>query len=267
MLRSFHFLLKYIWKFNKMYFVYVSFLQIFSALMPLLSTVMSKYIIDELVGQRRVNMLVTLVGILVGYNLIGGCVITFLRGRAGTSKGVVFKKFQTYMAEKLSLCDLEQLENPEFLDIKEKAQRFLYANGQGFGVALDSAINIIGKIFVFAGLIAILSTLNIFVVLLFIALVVLNSFIDSKVRAGYVKWDMEKAPIERRTSYFMTLNEDFSYGKKSGCTISKTSSFPEFPSIWISLIIFTGNRIGRQEKHSISAKGRRLSVKGFPTAI
>ena len=118
------------------------------------------------------------------------------------------------MAEKLSLCDLEQLENPEFLDAKEKAQQFLYANGQGFGVALDSAINIIGKIFVFAGLIAVLSTLNIFVVLAFIAIVLISGFFESKVRADYVKWDMEKAPIERKTGYYMGLNEDFSYGKE-----------------------------------------------------
>ena len=170
MLKSFCFLLKYIWKFNKMYIVYISVLQLFTASMPLFSTVMSKYIIDELTGSRRVNMLVTLIGILVGYNLIGGLIIIFLRGKCFTAKGVVFQKFQTYMAEKLSLCDLEQLENPEFLDAKEKAQQFLYANGQGFGVALDSAINIIGKIFVFAGLIAVLSTLNIFVVLAFIAI-------------------------------------------------------------------------------------------------
>ena len=124
MFNSFLFLLKYIWKFNKMYIVYISVLQLFTASMPLFSTVMSKYIIDELTGSRRVNTLVTLIGILVGYNLIGGLIIIFLRGRCFTSKGVVFQKFQTYMAEKLSLCDLEQLENPEFLDAKEKAQQF-----------------------------------------------------------------------------------------------------------------------------------------------
>ena len=214
MLKSFCFLLKYIWKFNKMYIVYISVLQLFTASMPLFSTVMSKYIIDELTGSRRVNMLVTLISILVGYNLIGGLIIIFLRGKCFTAKGVVFQKFQTYMAEKLSLCDLEQLENPEFLDAKEKAQQFLYANGQGFGVALDSAINIIGKIFVFAGLIAVLSTLNIFVVLAFIAIVLISGFFESKVRADYVKWDMEKAPIERKTGYYMGLNEDFSYGKE-----------------------------------------------------
>jgi ABC-type multidrug transport system fused ATPase/permease subunit len=114
----------------------------------------------------------------------------------------------------MSLCDFEQLENPEFLDMKEKAHKFLYANGQGFGAVLDSAVNILGKIFVFIGLIAILSTLNIFIVLLFIGLVLLNSLVESKIRNNWVKWDMEKAPIERKTSYFVNMIEDFTYGKE-----------------------------------------------------
>lgn len=214
MFKSFSFLVKYIWKFNKMYIVYVSLLQLFAAAMPLVPAVMSKYIIDELTGDKRIKVLVMLIGILIGYNLIGGFIITFLRGRSFTSKGIAFQKFQTFMAEKLSLCDLEQLENPEFLNAKEKAQQFLYANGQGFGVVLDSAFNIIGKIFVFAGLIAILSTLNIFVVLIFIVIVLISGFFDSKVREKNIKWDMEKAPIERKTAYFMRMNEDFSYGKE-----------------------------------------------------
>ena len=125
MFRSFHFLMKFIWKYSKAYFVYIFLYQIFSAAMPLLSTVMSKYIIDELIGLRRVDVLLTLVGILIGYNCIGGCFVAFLRLRYFTAKGKVFVKFRTYLAEQLSRCDLEQLENPEYLDIKEKAGRFL----------------------------------------------------------------------------------------------------------------------------------------------
>ncbi|MDR2407231.1 MAG: ABC transporter ATP-binding protein/permease [Bacteroidales bacterium] len=118
------------------------------------------------------------------------------------------------IAEKLALCDFEQLENPEFLDIKERAGKFLYANGQGFGVVLDSAVNILGKLIIFVGIMAVILTLNLWVVLVFIVLVFLNSLIDSRVKKNYVKWDMEKAPIERKTGYFIRLVEDFSFGKE-----------------------------------------------------
>lgn len=214
MLKGFWFLLKYSWRFSKAYIFYIFFYQIISALIPMVTIIIPKYVIDELMSQRRAGVLAAYILILVGYNLVGGLLVTFLQGRSFTSKQIVFCRFQTMIAEKLAKCDFEQLEDPAFLDVKEQAGKFLYANGQGFGVVLDSAVNIIGKSFVFLGLIAILSTIHIFIVLLFIALVLLNTYVESRVRENYVKWDMEKAPIERKTSYFIKLIEDFSYGKE-----------------------------------------------------
>lgn len=214
MIKGFLFLVKYTWKFNKIYLVYILFFQMITSLMPLLAVVLPKFIIDELLGEQRTNRIVLYIAILVGYNLIGGLLSRFLQGRCFTSKGAVFAKFQTMLANMLANCDFEQLERPDFLDLKEQAGKFLYANGQGFGVVLDSAINIIGKLFVFVGLVVILARMSIWVVLLFIVLVLLNSFVESKVRNNYVKWDMEKAPIERKTAYFVNLVQDFSYGKE-----------------------------------------------------
>lgn len=214
MLKGFRFLLKYSWKYSKKYVICIFALQLVASLIPLLQVVLPKFVLDELTGQKRIEVLAFLVLLLVGYNLVGGLLMDFLQGQCFASKGIVFSKFQAMLAERLSKCDLEQLEDPEFLDIKEKAGKFLYANGQGFGVVLDSAVNILGKIFVFVGLVSIISTLNVFVVLLFIGLVLLNSLVEAKVKQNYVKWDMEKAPIERKTAYFLDLVGNFTYGKE-----------------------------------------------------
>ncbi len=207
-------MLKYTWKFSKMYIVYILLLQIVTAVVPLASVVLPGYIVEELTNGRRLNVLIMYISALAIIHFLGNSLISFLQGKSFVSKGIVFMRFQTFITEKLSLCDYEQLENPEFLDVKEKANRFLYADGQGFGVVLDSAVNIIGKIFVFVGLSAILSTMNIFIVLLFIALVLLDSLFESKVRKNYSKWDLEKAPIERKTGYLIGLVEDFECGKE-----------------------------------------------------
>ena len=214
MFKSFKFLLDLIWKFNKKYVFYAATFQIVTALVPLLSVIMPKYIIDELVGQQRLAYLGIYVGILVLINFAGMALLSFLEGAMFTSKSVVFNDFQCMMAEKLTTCDFESLESPEFLDIKEKAHRILYAEGQGFGMVLDHAFNIVGKVFIFAGLIAVLSTLNFGIVIVFVLLVLLNSLVESRVRKKYVSWDMEKAPIERRTAYLLELIEDFEYGKE-----------------------------------------------------
>jgi ABC-type multidrug transport system fused ATPase/permease subunit len=208
------FLLKYTWKFNKSYIFYTISYQIISAITPLVGVVMPKYIIDELMGQKSARALAVYIGVLLGVNFFGGLLASFLRGGMFTSKGVVFNKFQCYITAKLAECDFEQLESAEFLDAKEKAHKFLYANGQGFGMAMDSAINILGKILIFAGIIAILLTLSIWMVFVFAALTLLNSIVDANVRKKYTQWDMEKAPIERRTSYLIHAIEDFGCGKE-----------------------------------------------------
>ena len=214
MFKGFKFLLRYSSKFSIQYVICIFALQIISSLIPLLEVVLPKFILDELVGRQRMNVLILYVAMLVGYNLVGGLLVDFLRGKCFTTKGVVFTRFQSMLAERLARCDYEQLENPEFLDIKERAGKFLYANGQGFGVVLDSAVNILGKAFVFIGLMTIIVTLNIWIVLLFVGLVMLNAFVEGRVKENYVKWDMEKVPIERKTSYFLDLVENVSYGKE-----------------------------------------------------
>ena len=208
------FLLKLIWRFNKKYIFYAALFQIVTALVPLTGVVMPKYIIDELTGLQRVEYLAVYVGALVLINLVGSILLAYLEGAMFTSKSEVFSSFECMMAEKLMTCDFESLEDPDFLDIKEKAHRILYAEGQGFGAVLDHAFNIAGKVFIFAGLVGVLSTLNIWMVLVFVALVLLNSAVESRVQKRYVSWDIEKAPIERRSAYLLNIIENFEYGKE-----------------------------------------------------
>lgn len=208
------FLLKLIWRFNKKYIFYAALFQIVTALVPLTGVVMPKYIIDELTGLQRVEYLAVYVGVLVLINLVGSILLAYLEGAMFTSKSEVFSSFECMMAEKLMSCDFESLEDPGFLDVKEKAHRILYAEGQGFGAVLDHAFNIAGKVFIFAGLVGVLSTLNIWMVLVFVALVLLNSAVESRVQKRYVSWDIEKAPIERRSAYLLNIIENFEYGKE-----------------------------------------------------
>lgn len=51
---------------------------------------------------------------------------------------------------------------------------------------------------VFLSIITVLFTLNIWIVLFFVILVLINTRYEAKTREKYVNWDLEKAPIERR---------------------------------------------------------------------
>ena len=205
--------MKYTWKFEKKYIIFSILNQILQGLLAIFALIMPKLIIDALTKGAVLEECIVLIMAFAGGNFVGNYLVTFFSGQCFALKGTVFTQFQAYMAEKLSKCDYECLENPDFLNDKEKAKKFLYANGQGFGVVMDNAFSIIGKIFVFLGIISILATLNLGLVIFFIILILVSAKYEAAKRQVYFKMDMKKAPIERRTSYLINLIEDFQFGK------------------------------------------------------
>ncbi len=208
------YLMKFAWKKQKAYIILSVLYQFVVALIPLSAIVIPKFIIDELMNLQRVSYLVAYIVILVFINALGGALSTYLQSRCFSLKGKIFVEFQAMITERLSMCDFEKLEDPGFLDTKEKARKFLFANGQGFGVVMDNTFNIIGKLFIFLGIIGVLLQFHFLIVLLFTGLVLLNTLFEAKLKKKYVELEMKKAPVERRTNYLVSVAEDFNYGKE-----------------------------------------------------
>lgn len=101
-----------------------------------------KFITDELLNGKRIECIAMYVIILTIVNFGGTSLTDFLNGKLFVSRGIVYNKFQCEMASKILECDYSSIKNPEFWDIKERAHKFLYANGKGFGEVLNSAFNI-----------------------------------------------------------------------------------------------------------------------------
>jgi ABC-type bacteriocin/lantibiotic exporter with double-glycine peptidase domain len=197
-----------------MYVIYTILSQLFISSLPLLSIVLPKYIIDELVGQQNIEKLVMYVSILVFGNFLGSILANYFKNKSFVEKSKLFILFQTELTENLAKADYEKIESKSFLDLKEKAPKVLYGNGQGFAVVFENFVSIIGNIFVFAGILGILSMLDFRLIILFVVLIGVNAWIEQKSKQKFVALDIEKAPIERKTNYFISLIESFQYGKE-----------------------------------------------------
>lgn len=118
------------------------------------------------------------------------------------------------MHEKLANTDFCNLEKPDYFEIREKANKFLY------GMALlsyvsESAFAIVGKVFTLIGIIAIISTMNILIVSIFLLMVLCQCILsDSKAKKKSHKLSMEAVKVERRWNYFTRILEDVSYSKE-----------------------------------------------------
>ena len=81
--------------------------------------------------------------------------------------------------KKLAEVDFKNLESPAFWDLKERAEKFLYADWHGFSYLLDSALNIFGSAVTLVGVIAIVAALNAWVMFLFMALMLASAAAES----------------------------------------------------------------------------------------
>ena len=170
------------WKYDKCYILWMVLYQFVNSMIPVIAALAPKYIIDELMGEARPQMLMLYVGVLAGYTLIAGGLSVFFSMDGFTRRCRVAAEIESELHRRLARADLEQLENPDFLDMQEKAKKFLYSDWHGFGYLLDSALNIVGQVFTLAGVAAIIATLDVRVVLIFFVLTGVGTLAEGRAK-------------------------------------------------------------------------------------
>lgn len=208
------FFVKFGWKSDRRYILFNFFGQLLTSLTPLVAVTMPKLIIDELMGHGRVHMLALYVTILAGLYLLTGIGSNFFAMHSFTLRCKVAADFGLMMHKKLADADFENLEDPSFLDLKKKADRFLYGDWHGFSYVLDSAMGILGKLFTLAGAVAILSGLDAWTVLLVAIFAFPSAAVEAWAKKSEQKLAVEQIRVERRWQYFGSLFESFKYGKE-----------------------------------------------------
>lgn len=214
MFKGLWFFVKFGWKCEKRYIIYLVLNQFINSLIPIVAVVMPRYIINELMDLKRPSYIFLYVGILIGYILIGSLISDYLTWTSFTYRCRVGAEFDVFMHQKTVNADYADLESSEYIEMKEKAKKFLFGNMNGFSYVLDVAVQTLGKIFTLLGIIAIIATLNLLLVLLFVSLVLVSSWIESKVRKKQIAMSLEIISIERRWMYYGELMDEFSYGKE-----------------------------------------------------
>lgn len=214
MWKGFAFFLEQGWKYDKKYVIWLFLLQLVSAVTPIASALLPKMVIDELMALRRPERLILYVLLFAGWIWMANMLTSFLGRDCYTHRCRVDAAFGFEMHERLARADYENLESPDFQDMQEKAQKFLTCDYHGFGYLLDCGANILGQVMTLAGLIAILSTMEIWFILLFALLAVLASLIESRAMKKAMKLSVEVVKHSRRWTYYAELFEKAQYGKE-----------------------------------------------------
>lgn len=207
------FLFDFCWHHDKIYILLLFLKQLTSSALPLLLIFIPKYVLDLLVESLSPNTALTYILILCGLYLVLRLFDNYCDANIFVRKLGIFNDFQIHLSRQLAFADYGQIESSSFLDIKEKAFKFLYGEA-GFASALEQMFSLIGNVILFVSIIVIVSQLNILLIAGFIVVALLNAYFSSKTRKKANQFDIEKAPLERKNMYYGSLFSEYRYGKE-----------------------------------------------------
>ncbi len=210
------FMLKAAWKYNKMIYFLVLLSVLFSPVSKYMWSFVSKFVIDLASG--TVVLPVKQILFIAGGICVLLIVTEILEIYTGNDRWwrETFVRIRL-MSIKNSLAmkmDFANLENPEVLDCFQKANNSCSGDASGIEALLKELLNFVINLSGLAAGLAIMATLNVWIVVIMVGLTVFQAFISNRINKKAKKevWDI-LAPWWRKNGYMSRISTDFSAAK------------------------------------------------------
>ncbi len=214
MFKGIIFFIKNGWRYDKRYILWRVLYQFINSLIPIAATIMPKLIIDELMENPEIRKLLAYVSILIVYTAAATIFSEYFNWDGFSRRCRVNSEFDIDLHKHLAEADFERLEDPNFLDMRKKAEKFLYCDWHGFGYLLDCSLDALGHIITLIGIAAIIATIDFRILILFFVLIILGAFIEKKARQNAVRLSEDIIKDQRGWMYYASLFEDHSFAKE-----------------------------------------------------
>ena len=237
----------------KSYLPLVISLSFVTAVQPLINMMMLKFIIDELTGAQRIPYFIGLVGIAMSANFILNVLQNILKTWVAIKDNDLMNGFDLMIGEKVMSLDFEMVEDPEILDLKERAL-FPVHNQGVFQSVIEQAMTLVSQVITMIGLIAILTTLNPLLIIFLFVMAVITTLINKKTQKVMYDFYQLLIPVNRKFGYYAKVTTDFSYGKDirlyemDKLLIDRIAEYNETSlSVFTKLYVVLGRYLGYNE--------------------
>ena len=201
-----HFL-KLAWSVSPTYVLLLVAQSVCSAAKTVFNTILPMYLVNELIGAREVETLVLYTGLIilnnVGMTFLANTFDRFIQvGEAKTSREML-----KLMSEKIMNLEYSYLENPTYLDLKERAVFAIQNQG-----AIAGMIRILAEVFsqglTLISLLTILITLGPVLIVVLVVGILLILLVYSRISKEQAGLMQEIVPINRRFGYYLNLSTE-----------------------------------------------------------
>lgn len=201
------------WKHYKGFFFCSAVNIVLKVIQPFVSIMMTPLILDELLGSRNIQKLLTYVAVIA----IGGTLLSLMESVTGVIMEKYSEKMENYFNEKMSLrvmeLDFQLTEDKKALDQIEKAKTGMdWYSGGVYGISMQ-VFQMISNILKIAGIILLIifNAPVLFAITAFLLLI--NTFLNKKKNAIEIESFSRLSKSNRIFSYLGWGIVDFRYGK------------------------------------------------------
>ncbi|EOU2019648.1 ABC transporter ATP-binding protein [Clostridium perfringens] len=250
LLSNLKYIMGYAWSQDKVLFAQCGVYTILASIAPFIGIFLPKFLIDELLGQRRIEIILMT---LIGFFLLSSVVnysIAWLRCAYSPRVTKIRTDYITMISDKIMKMDFKNTEDPEVLNKIKSVMNAVMSNNTGVEGVYHTLLGLFGRLTAFVGYISIVLFLSPWILLFLIINVLISYALTMRVKKYEYSQKEKAADKDRRTFYVFDTMYDFAYGKDIRIYDLKNILIDKFKK-------FRGERIDI----SRDVQGKQLKVK------
>jgi ATP-binding cassette subfamily B protein/ATP-binding cassette subfamily C protein len=171
-----------------------------------------KLIVDELMSAQRIDSLIMIIALIAGSNFILSSAEKILKAKSDLLTDQFNNAFERHISKKTVEIDFENVEDPEVLNLKERALFAVRNHGLMFAM-VDALSKVVNEGFLIFTLSAVIWTFSPWVLLFLLGAVIINSFLFKRVQKYYYMESTNTVSANRAFVYFITQSGDLEIAK------------------------------------------------------
>lgn len=201
-----------LWENDKKFLVLTLFDIVLVAIIPFIGMYLIKFSIDMLARNEDFNRYLPIVLLLLGSSFVVRFLQAIISKHTGVHGNMIGNKLFRAIFNKTLEIDYEMLLNKDILEKRDLAIKVIW---QGrFHHLVGNFRLFIANFIILLGIIYILATIEFWILLIVIAIVIVNSVSTSMRKKTERTQHKESVPVNRKIDYFSSVNSDFTYGKE-----------------------------------------------------
>lgn len=192
------------WKASPAYVLLLCFSTLGNGLQILCNVILPGFLIDELTGMTRPERLCLYGGLIVGSNLLFAWLNQFWKKCMSVQNVYVGEKMEQLLGERIMQLPYRMLEDPYYLDLKERAS-FALINQTAIMSLISQTAEVLKNGITLIGLFGVLLTLSPVLVLILLLLVGVMLLLQKHFNVEQKKIFDAILPVNRRYGYYVNL--------------------------------------------------------------